>query len=155
MELILNNEIQVRPYVDTDYEEVVSLRLKEGDDNEVHKLGISTKEYFIHHLEMSADITNVFIYKGKIVGIIGLEDDNNLFFLTSTLDRLGLYCLSKHFNEVIEAVMTERETNRCFTWVDEDYTSSIRWSERFGMINSGSFYLGEYKFYIMTYVKES
>lgn len=144
--------IIIRDYEDDDFDNVINLKIKQGDADELSKMcSMSPRDYFKWHIDYHGDNTKVVILNGDIVGILGVSD-GVIYFTTEEVSKGASINFLRAFKKAINYLMKDAKLNKVFTYVDASYTSTIKWAELCGFkiksevfINSNTFYYMEYK----------
>lgn len=150
----INNELFIRNYnEETDLDAVLNLDMKDLDALELLNMSNMTpKEYMSWHLSEVGDKTNVVMYEGKIVGILGIDvDENILWFTTSHLSRKAEFSLVRDFDRVLLELMQDANVKYTYCYVDATYTKSVEWSIKGGFKIEKEVFINNNKFYIMRY----
>ncbi len=148
------SNVTIRPLEDSDFKEVHNLKLKERDILELQKMSdVLVKDYMLWHTAYNKEITNVLVYKNKIIGIIGITDEGTLFFTTSDIDKRLSFLLVKYFNVVLDELLTERNLETCYTYIDNNYEVAKRWATVKGFESKKVISINNNLFNVMKYTK--
>lgn len=150
----IHNDLVIRDYnEETDLDDVLNLNMKDLDALELLNMSDMTPiEYMEWHLSEVGDKTKVVIYEGMIVGILGIDiEDNILWFTTSYLSRKAEFRLVRDFNNVLVELMNDVGVKYTYCYVDATYTKSVEWSIRGGFNIEKEVFINGNKFYIMRY----
>lgn len=129
----INKYITLRPLQIEDKKKFIKLKLKDKDATELYNmLGASTREYLEWHYDNNFEDTHVFIYKDKIIGLVGISSDSTLFFLTTKLDKLAEFATVRHFKRILNGLMLEKNLNTVKVYMDSSYTIAREWALRGG-----------------------
>lgn len=151
----ITKEILIRDYVESDIDVIRRLPLKLGDQIEISKLtNMGYLEYLEWHINNFLHCTKVLVYKGKIIGILGIEEDTKvLFFLTIDIPREIRSVFIRHFKVSIEFLLDSINSTECYILIDVDYTTSYNWAKRYGFVTIEKSQSNSLNIEIMKYTK--
>lgn len=138
---------------DTDLDDVLNLDIKDLDALELLNMsGMTPREYMEWHLDELGDKTKVIFYDEKLVGILGIDsEDDILWFTTIKLNRKEEFSLVRQFNEVLELLMKEVNVKSTYCYVDATYNDSVNWAINGGFIIESDVFFNGNKFHLMKY----
>lgn len=128
----INKHLEMRPLRVEDKQEFINMKVKSRDEDELHRfIGIDIEDYLKWHYEILFEGTHVFIYKGKMIGVVGITDEN-LYFFTDEVDKLCKFCIVKYLKEVLDDLMDEAGVKKVHAFLDAQYIISKEWALRGG-----------------------
>lgn len=153
-------KIEIIKYSKELYDEVINLKLKDEDKDEVIKMsGLSPKKHLIEALDLYSDYILLIIYKNKVEGIFGVfpEDlENNIgvgFFLTSNKIDEFSWDIARYTTEAFEHFLEFYDG--FYNYVPVTYKTSIRWLKRNGaIIDKNEYIINNERFVKFTILKK-
>lgn len=146
-----NGKVLIRDYINSDYDTLLNLNIKEKDAIELYNMtNMTPKEYMSWHLDTYSSETKVIEYDSVVVGMLGI-DENILWFTTVQLTRQAEFSLIRMYIKVLIELMNTKNIKTVSTYVDSNYIETLKWIELGGFKRVKEVEINNNKFYIMKF----
>lgn len=146
-----NGKVLIRDYINSDYDTLLNLNIKEKDAIELYNMtNMTPKEYMSWHLDTYISETKVIEYDSVVVGMLGI-DENILWFTTIQLNRQAEFSLVRMYIKVLIELMNTKNIKTVSTYVDSNYIETLKWIEVGGFKRVKEVEINNNKFYIMKF----